>query len=93
MGMPFVNHLKAIWIKECLHCFRESRVVPPYIAAFLFCVPLKLHNFTIPYLYGYNHILTDIKRRQIILLDREQQRHGHLERDRRPIGDRVLVRV
>ncbi len=68
MGMPFVNHLKAIWIKECLHCFRESRVVPPYIAAFLFCVPLKLHNFTIPYLYGYNHILTDIKRRQIIIL-------------------------
>lgn len=54
--MLFVNHLKAIWIKERLHCFSESRVVFLYIGMFFFCIPLKLHNFTIPYLYGYNHI-------------------------------------
>ena len=58
--MLFVNHLKAIGIKERLHCFSKSRVVLLYIGMFLFCIPLKLHNSTIPYLYGYNHILPDL---------------------------------
>jgi len=56
--MALVNHLETAGIRECFHRFRESRVVLLYVGAFLFCVPLKLHNLTIPYLYSYGHIHT-----------------------------------